>query len=216
MKYFALILLLSVGFGGSLQAQEVYNSSGARMASRPRKQEQKGFDKDKLIYGGGLKFNFFGGGFRAGVTPVLGYRLTDRFAAGIGLGYQYDSQQDYYVFNTPSGLQTRSLRRHMIMPTVWVRAMLFENIFVQVEGEYDLQNYRGFIQDSDPNSSTYAEPVRKTQTISTPALLVGPGFRQQIGEYSSLYALIMYDVVQDVNSPYYRLLDYRIGVNFGW
>ena len=216
MKYLIPVLLLSLSLGGTVHAQDVYNSSGTRMNARPKKQEPKGFDKDKLIYGAGIKFNFFNGLFRAGIAPVVGYRISDRFAAGVGLAYQYDSERDYFIYNTASGYQSFPLRRNMISPSVWVRGVIYNNIFAQVEGEYNLQNWRYHDQDLDPSSPTYGEAVKRKLNVNSPALLAGLGLRQPIGEYSSLYVMAMYDVLQNKNSPYYGFLDYRIGINFGW
>lgn len=211
MKYLLPTLFLAFACTTAVTAQETYNSSGSRITMRPKKQESKGFDKDKLIYGGGFTFNFFGGAFRAGAAPVLGYRFHDRFIAGIALGYQYDSQKDYFRFSTNSGVQYRSLRRHMVMPSVWVRGLVFSNIFIHAEAEYDIQNWRGFTQDP-----ANLEPVKIRETYKSPAVLVGPGLRQPLGDYSSLYVMVLYDVVQDPYSPYRGLLDYRIGFNLGW
>lgn len=216
MKYFVSVLLLGLGLSGSLHAQETYNSSGARINARPKKPAPKGFDKDKVIYGAGLKFNFFNGAFRAGVMPAVGYRVTKWFAAGVGLGYQYDSQRDAYVYQVGGGYQSYPLRRHLIVPSVWTRFLVYNNIFIQAEGEYDIQNWRYHAIDDDVSSPSYGSVVPRRLTVNSPALLIGPGLRQPIGEYSSLYVMVMYDVLQNINSPYYGYLDYRIGFNIGW
>lgn len=207
MKYVISILVLSLGLSGSLLAQETYNSSGARMAARPKQQQKKGFDKEKLVYGGGFSFNFFNGVFSAGLSPVLGYRITDRFVAGIGLGYVYASQRDFNRI----GAQTFPLRRHLITPSAWARYLVISNFFVHVEGEYNVQNWR-FTE-----ANFQGEPEKARLTVSSPAVLVGGGLRQPIAEYSSLFIMGLYDVLQDPNSPYYRNgIDFRVGVNIGW
>lgn len=211
MKYTALILLLSLGLCADLRAQPTYNSSGARMNARPKPEQKKGFDKNKLIYGGGFSFNFFNGAFSAGLAPIVGYRISERFAAGIGLGYLYASQKDAYQFNTPTGFQSLPLRRHLITPSAWARFLVLNNIFVHVEGEYNVQNWRFYSQ------NFLGEPEKRRLTVQSPALLVGGGLRQPIAEYSSLYIMALYDVLQDPNSPYYRNgIDIRAGLNIGW
>jgi hypothetical protein len=216
MKYLIPALLLCLGLSGNLHAQETYTSSGNRLNSRVKKQEPKGFDKAKLVYGGGVSFNFFNGIFSAGVAPIVGYRFSDRFLAGVGLGYQYYSAKDYFLFNTQSGIQSYPLRRNFVYPSVWARYLVFNNIFVHAEAEYDIQNWRYYEPDADPSSPTYGNPVKRKLTINSPAVLLGAGLRQPIGEFSSLYLMALYDVIQDPNSPYLGRIDFRVGVNLGW
>jgi hypothetical protein len=84
----------------STWSQTVYSSTGNKNNNISKKIEKKGFDKEKLIFGGG----FFGGGsgsiISIGVSPIAGYRLTDFWSAGISLGYKYYFYRDYFsVYN---------------------------------------------------------------------------------------------------------------------
>src|SRR5688572_5075953 len=95
MYRISIIIALCVGLAASASAQEVYNSSGERRVAPKKKEAKKGFDPQRLIYGGGLGLSF-GTITAVGVAPVLGYRITDNFAAGIGLGYQYLRVKDFF------------------------------------------------------------------------------------------------------------------------
>lgn len=201
--------------GGAI-AQETYTSSGKRPGARQHA-EEKGFDPQKLIIGGGLGLGF-GDITSIGVSPVIGYRFTEKLSAGIGLGFLYYRVKDYFpVYNGITGQEEYfPLKSTFFYPSIWGRYMVFNNIFAQVEAEYDMQNYKAYETDSDPNSSTYGQPVSYKIKYNSPALLVGGGFRQPITDRSSLVLVALYDVIQDTYSPYKNRIDLRIGFNVGF
>jgi hypothetical protein len=207
-----LLCLLTV----NALAQETYTSSGKRPGTKKRV-EEKGFDPQKLIVGGGLGLGF-GDITSIAVSPVIGYRFTDKISAGIGLGFLYYRVKDYfYVYNATSGQQEYfPLKSTFFYPSIWGRYVIYNNIFAHVEAEYDMQNYKAYETDSDPNSSTYGQPVSYKIKYNSPALLVGGGFRQPITDRSSLVILGLYDVIQDKYSPYKNRIDIRIGFNVGF
>jgi hypothetical protein len=153
IKIFSVVMLLSCGVS-AVQAQEVYTSSGRSLnqAKKDRKQKDKGFDKNKIIFGGGL-----GGGFDQytaafSVSPIVGYKITDRFAAGIGIGYQYLRVKDFYPFAnsaTIGGYDYYPLKASIFAPSVWARYIVWRNIFAHVEYEHNFMTfneYRGRVQ----------------------------------------------------------------------
>jgi hypothetical protein len=87
--FIVAILVLCMSFSLA-QAQEVYTSSGRsmRQVEAKKKKEDKKFSADKIIVGGGLGLSF-GTITNISVMPKIGYRFTENFAAGIGLGYNY-------------------------------------------------------------------------------------------------------------------------------
>jgi long-subunit fatty acid transport protein len=205
-------LIMAIG----ASAQETYTSSGKRPGTKRRVQE-KGFDPQKLIVGGGLGLGF-GDITSIAVSPVIGYRFTDKISAGIGLGFQYYRVKDYFlVYNGVSGQQEYfPLKSTFFYPSIWGRYVIYNNIFVHLEAEYDMQKFKAYETDSDPNSSTYGLPVPYNVTFNSPALLVGGGLRQPITDRSSLVIIALYDVIQDKYSPYKNRIDFRIGFNVGF
>ena len=59
-------------------------------------QDHKGFDPSRIICGGGFGFGFGSVTNIEQLSPIVGYRFTDQFSAGIGLGYQYFSIKDAF------------------------------------------------------------------------------------------------------------------------
>ena len=214
MKRIFVVLLLCLGFI-SAQAQEVYNSSGRKGEAKFAKKET-GFDPSRVIFGGGLGLGFGSGYFYGGLSPVVGYMITDKFAAGIGLSYQYYrnkfdevSAYDYngnyagdYQFDRKSSIYTGSL---------WARYIVWKNLFVQVQPEIlNVDKYQNFRIDNF--NVVHADNVRQW----APAALVGLGLRQPITRNASLILLAMYDVIQDPNTPYYQTIDISFGFNVGF
>jgi hypothetical protein len=189
------------------EAQDVYTSSGSSNKKNWTKQEPKGFDPQRLIFGGGLGLSF-GTVTSIAVAPIIGYRITENFSAGIGLNYQYLLERDaipllgrYYDYEAS-----------MLAPSVWMRYVIFSNLFVQAVYEHNFiayTNYR-YDQNGSGNIESYKEKY------SCPSVLLGGGYRQPVSENASMLVMILYDVIQDPLSPYYRRLDFRFGFAVGF
>src|SRR4051812_19764764 len=87
MKNYLLILLV-MGFCSAVSAQ---------YSEPPRDPEVKsgGLDKSKLFIGGNFGLNF-GNYTLVNVSPQLGYRFNDYFAAGAGVNFLYSSLKTEY------------------------------------------------------------------------------------------------------------------------
>jgi hypothetical protein len=123
-----LVLLASIG---SLQAQEVYSSSG-KTGGYKKKTTKKGYDPSKLIVGGGLTALYSTDYATIGASPIVGYKLTDHFMAGVGFGYQFIKMyqetfvgKDYYI------------RMTLAYPNVWARMLVYRNYFIDASFEYN-------------------------------------------------------------------------------
>lgn len=222
-------------------AQVIYNSSGQpRQEGRERDRRSQpskpeGFDLQRLIWGGGISLGFGSGvndwgqeqsSFIAGLSPILGYAITDKFSAGIGLGYSYSRlTNEFRILNLQTNrIENHHLTAHFYSPNVWARYLVWNNIFLQAGFEYDIQRYGLWQLDYDVNSPTYAQPVKDVITYTSPAILVGPGIRQPLSNRVSLVTTLLFEVLQDKYSPYQFQrfpfinvpFDFRVGVNVGF
>jgi hypothetical protein len=210
MKKIVVVLILCLGFS-QLQAQEVYNSSGKKGEAKYRSKKQSGFDPSRLIWGGGIGLGFGDGMFYGSISPVVGYAITDHFAAGVGLSYQYYSNKyepayDYYG----NYLGTYKMQSSMYIGSLWARYVIWKNLFAQVEPQIlNVDDYHDAYLD-------YNGKVVNVKREWVPAALVGLGIRQPITDRASVILLAMYDVLQNSNTPYYRTIDFRIGFNIGF
>ena len=206
-----VLSMLCVLLTMSVSAQEVYNSTGRRIGTSKRQEKKTGFDRDKLIIGAGIpNLGFYNGVFSIGLAPIVGYRITDELSAGVGVGFQYVSFKDYSIIYVNGQEERYPLRSTFYYPSVWARYLVFQNVFVHVEGEYDMQT----ISEYGPDQNGY--PMKYKTSYNSPALLVGAGLRQPISERSSLVIMGLYDVIQDKYSPYRNTLDLRFGFNVGF
>jgi len=228
MKRIILTALCCLGLLQS-QAQEIYNSSGKAGKARYKdNQTQKGFDPHRLIFGGGLGLAF-GSVTNVYIAPSVGYRITDRFAAGVSLGYNYYKEKDAFsTYNQNTSQQKyMDFTQSIYTGSVWGRYILIPNIMLQAEFEVNnITNY-DFTQTVFDKDGWATYPKNR---LTIPSLLLGGGYRQPIGKTSSFFVLAMYDVLQDIPantrkdvngssysiSPYANRIDLRFGFALGF
>lgn len=205
--------------GTALLAQDVYTSSGKPVNRTRANAERSGFDPDRLVYGGGISLGFggnsyYGGNsFLIGASPTVGYRFTDAFMAGIGVGYTYQSISKG-LYNPLTG-QSSPARYHWVYPNLWARVGIFENIFLGGEYAYNVLSYN--FLDNDPSGSGNVITRRATENVSS--LLLGGGLRQRISDRSSILIGAYYNVLgksTDRFNPYPGNLVLRTGISIGY
>ncbi len=223
MKKVLNILLLCL-LTATVSAQDVYNSSGRPVKvddnGNVKREEEKGFSTDKLIFGGWGVLGIGSGVTNIGVTPVLGYRVSDAFSAGISLGYQYFKvkySQNYYFINPATGEgEYYPFTSNVYSPSLWARYIVWNNIFAHVEYEHNIMSLSRYEPQVQPGLVGYPPIVKVNETIQVPALLVGAGLRQPISPRTSFVAMLLYDVIQDKYSPYRGTIAVRLGINAGF
>lgn len=208
----ALLLCLCVQ---SAYAQEIYNSSGKKGEAKRKDLKPKGFDASRLVLGGGAILSFGTGYANLGLSPMVGYKITDNFAAGVGISYQYYRNKYELVTvvdqnNVPLGVIQYDRKTSLYSANIWLRYLVWRNFFVHVQPEMMNLGVPTLVQDPVGNVAVGEEREY------VPAVLVGAGLRQPISGSLSLYAMLLYDVIQDERSPYYKQLDFRIGFNIGF
>lgn len=222
------ILVLSLTTICSIQAdaQKKYTSSGR--SSSGTGSDAGGFDKSRLVYGGGL----YGGGgsnmISIGASPIIGYRLTDYLAAGVSLGYKYFYSKNYFpVYNFQwQRTDYYNLNNHIFVPGLWTRARIYQNFFAHAEFEYNISTYK--YHDIDYQNNQQHISYRVTETV--PCLLLGAGVRQPVSENAAFVIYALYDVLQNIpsnqiqlsngqkisKSPYAGTIDIRMGLIVGF
>lgn len=229
MKRIILLALFGLGLMSS-QAQETYNSSGKGGQARYKQnQQKKGFDINRMVFGGNLGLTF-GTVTNIYVAPSVGYRITDKFAAGISLGYNYYRQKNAMeTYNINSGATKYiPFTQSIYTGSVWGRYIIIPNIMVQAE--FEVNNISFYNYDKGVYFDNDGWAMRYKDRINIPSLLLGGGYRQPIGEFASMYIMAMYDVLQDIPSntrvdnngarysisPYADRVDIRVGFMLGF
>lgn len=217
MKKLIIVLLLCMGFNAG--AQEVYTSSGKapgekrKEIDRRKKNDKGAFDPSRLVVGGTLGFGMGNRVLSFNIAPIVGYRITDKLAAGVGFGYQYYRQSDFFEivnYNT-NEVFYRDFTASMMSPSVWARYLILDKLFAHVEYEHHFfrfDNYRfNYINNGVDKFK---------ERLNVPCLLVGAGFRQPLGSNASMYMMGFYDVLQNEYSPYRGSIQPRIGFTVGF
>lgn len=217
MKRIIIVLLICAGFTAS--AQEVYTSSGKppgqkrKELERKKKKNEKGFQSSRLIVGGTIGFGMADKVLAFNIAPIIGYRITDKFAAGIGFGYQYYKQDDAIYLEDLNGNRSYyDFRANMISASVWTRYLILQKLFAHAEYEHNFFSFDDYRYDRQGNGTieTYK------QKLDVPSVLLGIGYRQPIGANASIYIMGFYDVLQKEYSPYKGSIQPRIGFTIGF
>ncbi|HEY6436194.1 MAG TPA: hypothetical protein VIY47_06365 [Ignavibacteriaceae bacterium] len=153
--------------------------------------------KERIVTGGGLGLAFGSTQDFISVSPMVGYRVTERLLAGTGITFRYTK----YKYYQPA----LSLTDWGFNP--FLRYTIFKNIFLHAEYEY--LNYEF--------PTTPEQSVRKAFN----SFLAGGGFLQPIGDKAAFYITALYnfsykDPLPGEYSPYYSPLILRAGISMGF
>jgi len=136
----------------------------------------------KWYYGGSLGLGFSSNYFSISIEPIVAYKITPQFSLGGKIGYAYisDSRVDP-TFNS-SNYGGSIFSRYRIIPQLYAHA------------EFAYWSYE--------NAILYPNNTYQTNRVWVPFLLLGGGFSQMISPNVWAYAEVLFDVLNDTNSPY--------------
>ena len=180
MKHFLLALILT--FTAMTLAQEkdstVVKEENNPETTKPPSKESRWY------YGGEVGFGFSSDYFSIGVEPVVGYKITPKLSLGGKIGYTYisDSRYDPLPTLNTSNYGGSIFSRYRIIPQLYAHA------------EFAYWSYENAI-DITPDGY-------ETERVWVPFLLLGGGFSQMISPNVWAYAEVLFDVLNDANSPY--------------
>ena len=157
----------------------------------PDEKKEKGFQKEKLFVGGNFGLTF-GNYTLINVSPQIGYRFTDFFAAGVGINLQYVSWKDEY-----SNGDNSKTSQTVTGLNVFGRIYPIKNFMIQVQPE---ENY---LFGKQKYYQAYTQTTFKNNTDAkiVPSLLLGGGLVIPSGR-GAFITSVFYDVLQKDNSPY--------------
>jgi hypothetical protein len=176
-KLFSFLLMLSI----SAIAQDD--------SIRIRRDPPKTRFLDKVYFGGNVGLQFGSATFLA-ISPLVGYKISPKLSAGVGITYQYYHYKDKYY----------DIQSNVYGARVFGRYMITDYLFGHVEYEYlNLEEYN-FL------------PKRR---VDVGSLLAGGGYMQRLGPRSAMVAMILYNFTESYYTPYQNPI-IRIGMNFGF
>ena len=152
---------------------------------------KKGFDARNLRYGLNLGLNFSNDYTFFRLAPQVGYQFSKYFMAGAGVSYYYSKRKYFYSNESKSNNSLGANLFGYLYPTSFLA------ISVQPEVNYIWNSY-----------SQGRDKIHKKDVL-VPSVVIGAGFRM-----GSAHAMLYYDLVQDIDSPYSSGLFYGVSVYF--
>lgn len=178
MKSIILILLFSFSFLFDAQAQYREPSSGGG-----------GFGK-KIYFGGGGGFSAGSNYLNLSVSPLVGYKVTDRFSAGIQATYQFAKFFEARANNYGGG--------------PFLRFNITQKFFTYTQYEY--MNY-----------GLLAIPPDTGERFDFRSFFVGLGYTEPIGKHLAFNVTALYNLLykDGTQSPYRSPFVFRVGIVAG-
>lgn len=135
--------------------------------------------KDRIWFGGGIGLSF-GTVTAIQLDPIVGVYLDNKRKLSTGLGPSYAYFRDNRYDYEQSNYGYRVFTRYRVIPQAYLHAE--------------------FLNMNTPPFYNSVEGIRR---IWVPHLLLGAGYVQPIGDRSSFYLQVLFEVLQDPNSIYY-------------
>jgi len=149
-----------------------------------------GFTKENMFVGGSLALGYNGWDFNAGISPEIGWTLTQWFDAGILLNLNYSSERADPDFFYNNNIRQRSFNYGI---GAFGRIYPVNFLFFQFEPEYNWVAY------SAKDMSTGETGSLTTHAAS---FLLGIGYGQRLIGRTNFYIAVMFDALSNQYSPY--------------
>jgi hypothetical protein len=156
--------------------------------------------RERIFTGGGLGASFGSTYDYVSVSPMIGYKINPKVAAGLQIQYRYTKYKAY------SGVKSFSTTDYGVSP--FVRWNFYGPLFLHAEYEY-LNYVSGLDLDGKKVRGNYN------------SFLAGGGFFQPMGRNAGFFALALYNFSYKEpkygqTSPYSSPLVFRAGVTVGF
>ncbi len=186
MKKLILFIYL-IALTSVITSQEVQTQSQAPIQVDEPASEKAPF-KSKLYTGGNFGLTF-GTYTNIMIAPLLGIKWSPKFSTELGVEYNYTKDNRYDTEFSQYGGRVNA--QYFVIP----------QLFAQAE-------FAGLSMEH------YNPIINKNERNLVPFLYLGAGYRQYISKRSFVSFRIMFDVLNDENSPYSRGEPY-FSVGFG-
>lgn len=168
-----LVVFLALVLSSSAFAQQHSSDTGPH-------QKTKSAFVERLVVGGGFNLGYYPPVFIVGLSPQVGYRITDEWTAGLGVDFTYLGQT----------FEGQTFRSTFFGGSAFTRYRIIEGLMVTSEFRY--MNSPRF------DVSEFAFTSRQW----VPVWLVGAGYYQAVGPTSGFIVGINYDLINHPDSPY--------------
>ncbi len=155
-----------------------------------------GFDASKLRYGINFGLNFSSNYSLFRLAPQVGYQFNKYVMVGVGVSYYYSKNRIYnYNFDERVSYINNSLGANAFAYLYPASILVLS---IQPEANYIWSRYKGGSSGDFDKSD-----------VLVPSVVVGAGLK-----LGPAHAMLYYDLVQDVNSPYSSGIFYGVSIYF--
>jgi len=149
--------------------------------------------RDRIFFGGNLSLSV-GTITAIQISPQVGYRITPRLSAGIGINYEYyKSSGQYFGSVRVSAYSTSIYGGNIFTNYVFLKNFPTDGISLMAQVEYEgLSLERKYFQDYNSSGRFLLHSV-----------FAGGGIRQRLGKRSSINILVLWNLNETQYSPYY-------------
>lgn len=201
------------------KVQDVLNNAqqqGSKIAQYPKKWKDKADSLRNLFFNKTLKDSlkwknfYFGGDFGLAlnvkqvfinISPMMGYKLTDKFSIGGGLVCQYLRTQLIMIDPFEMTIIKQSAQTFIYGSRAFARLSLFKKVFAQADAEMLS------VQFPTTDGSKYR--------IWAPGLRAGAGYTINLWDRAAINLIASYNFLfQEGRSPYGGPVDVRVGIQF--
>lgn len=141
-----------------------------------------------VYFGGGIVLGGGSGSFQIGLNPELVKSYNEHIDLGAAMNLYYSSYNATSLITNDAYKSTNS----QFGMGAFLRAWPIEQFFVQVQPEYNW---------TFTNAKNFTQGTSGSSNVSAPSLLAGIGYGHK-GENGFSYFSIMYDLINDPQSPY--------------
>ena len=210
-KLFLLLTLISLVSVANAQITRKTTPKEKKAKTEKLFDESGGF-KHRLWYGGGLNLGYNQGNssstFQFGLSPMVGYKITDKFSAGPRITMDY-----IFLKGTAMDFTVKKANLFDYSLGVFARYKIFQGIFAHVEYAYESFNRPYY----DFNTGFLAlDANNKILTYRNSRSNFLPGIGYNSGGLFSMDLLLLfnYQNSQDTKNPYLQPYDIRIGFTY--
>lgn len=191
-----IVVFLFLLFSGSMVVAQQNDSTRLNPYSRSQT-TKKSPVAQKIYFGGDFVFTI-GTYTSIGIWPLVGYKVTPKLSVGLQPGYEYIKYESYYGSDyETSNYGARLFTRYRVIPAAYAHVE-----FAGINYKLRFQNLAGDIYE---------------ERTWVPFLFVGGGLSQLVGGSTYAYVQVLYDVMQDENSPFSsNELFWSIGIMAGF
>ena len=198
-----ILMAVTLALAVSATNAQFYQSPDTVMTKNYEEEPKKGFDPNKLVFGGGFGASF--GNFTfVNVSPQVGYMFNPYLTAGAGINFIYQGQK----YENFSGIN-EDAKSNYGYAGLSVFGRVFPIRFIMLSVQPELNYNWGNVKYDNPNI-----PDTKIDAKFVPSLLLGGGLFLPAGRRGGTMISLQYDVIQNERSPYGSNAFVNVGFSF--